>query len=55
MTNHSTDPIDQAIETVENRSVARKVVFGIAVFCLASCLLGFFFLVTRLIVPNGFF
>ncbi|MCC9622945.1 hypothetical protein LPB41_14725 [Thalassospira sp. MA62] len=55
MTRKSSDPIDQAIDEIESRSWARKLVFGIAVFCLASCLLGLFFLVTRLIVPSGFF
>lgn len=55
MSNHSSDPIDQAIDDVENRSWARKAVFGVAVFCLASCLIGMFFLVTRLIVPSGYF
>ncbi|WP_156111700.1 hypothetical protein [Thalassospira australica] len=51
----TTDPITQTIKDVEHRPVLRKVVFGVALFCLASCLLGFFFLVTRLIVPSGFF
>ena len=55
MTKHSTDPIDVAVEDVENRSWGRKAVLGVALFCLASCLIGFFFLVTRLIVPSGFF
>ena len=52
MTKHSTDPIDMA---VEDGSWVRKAVLGVALFCLASCLIGFFFLVTRLIVPSGFF
>ena len=55
MTHKSTDPIDHAINEVENRSWARKAVFAVALFCLAFCLLGMFFLVTRLIVPSGFF
>lgn len=55
MTHHSTDPIDHAINDVKDRSWARKAVFSVALFCLASCLLGMFFLVTRLIVPSGFF
>ncbi|WP_288350736.1 hypothetical protein [uncultured Thalassospira sp.] len=55
MTPNSINPIDQAIDEVENRSWLRKVVFGIAIFALFSCLLGMFFLVTRLIVPSGYF
>ncbi|MDG4719617.1 MULTISPECIES: hypothetical protein [Thalassospira] len=55
MTRNSTDPIDQAIDEVENSSLLRKVIFGAAIFALASCLVGMFFLVTRLIVPSGYF
>lgn len=55
MTKHSDDPIDIAIDDVENRSWLRKAILIAAMFCLASSLIGFFFLVTRLIVPGGFF
>lgn len=55
MRNDSNDPLTDAIEEVPNRPILRKVVLGLALFSLASCLLGFFFLVTRLIVPSGFF
>ncbi|WP_336081129.1 hypothetical protein [Thalassospira sp. CH_XMU1448-2] len=55
MTRNSGDPIDQAIEEVENRSWLRKAVFGAALIALVSCLIGMFFLVTRLIVPSGYF
>jgi len=55
MTNNSTDPLTDAIEEIPNRPILRKVVFGLALFSLASCLLGLFFLISRLIVPSGFF
>ena len=58
MTKHSTDSADVVVEdseSSENRSWGRKAVLIVALFCLASCLIGFFFLVTRLIVPSGFF
>ena len=55
MNKNSTDPLSDAIEEIPNRPILRTVVFGLALFSLASCLLGFFFLVTRLIVPSGFF
>lgn len=60
MTNHSSDPdsgdpINQALEEIQSRSWSRKVVFAVALFCLASSLLGLFFLVSRLIMPSGFF
>ena len=55
MTKHSTDPIEMSGDAAENRSWVRKAVLGVALFCLASSLFGFFFLVTRLILPSGFF
>ncbi|MEQ8390834.1 MAG: hypothetical protein RIG26_20385 [Thalassospira sp.] len=55
MTHHSGDSIDHAIDDGEKRSWTRKAVFAVALICLGSCLLGMFFLVTRLIVPSGFF
>ena len=55
MTKRSQDPIDAAIDDVESRPWLKKAIFVAALFCLASSLMGFFFLVSRLIVPGGFF
>lgn len=55
MTQHDNDPIDDAINQIEGSNGLKRVVFIVAFICLASSLLGLFFLVTRLIVPRGFF
>ncbi len=55
MTQHQNDPIDDAINEVESSNGLKRVVFLVAFICLASSLVGLFFLVTRLILPRGFF
>ncbi|WP_168177104.1 hypothetical protein [Thalassospira sp. MCCC 1A03138] len=55
MTRHDNDPIDDAIDQVEGSNTLKRIVFIVAFICLASSLVGLFFLVTRLIVPRGFF
>jgi hypothetical protein len=55
MTRHDNDPIDDAIDHVASSNTLKRIVFIVAFICLASSLVGLFFLVTRLIVPRGFF
>lgn len=55
MTRHHNDPIDDAIDEVENSNTLKRIAFIVALICLASSLAGLFFLVTRLILPRGFF
>ncbi|MCH2276769.1 hypothetical protein [Thalassospira sp.] len=55
MTRHHNDPIDDAIDEVESSNTLKRIVFVVALICLASSLAGLFFLVTRLILPRGFF
>lgn len=52
--NQPDDLIDSALDSVQNTSWLKKVVFGIALFCLASSFLGLFFLIKRIILPGGF-